>query len=269
MKINRTLKQDLNKPSSKSQSIIRASHLSSTTKKCPGDFCEYSLVKDEKLLEKSDSDYEDFMSKITLALCSDLNSQTNKYKQELGSNCIEKEHEKLRVFSISNSIPFRYILIGRSMLINKEKCSIIQITSKEIQNSIEPEYRQSDKPPNPLAHPTRIYDETKVCNRCYEIYNLIRFLKSKKSFAKNLPRINRDIPHYYKIDLSVQRENLTEFRNKENNSAKNKVYKLTTTDKNPEDISGKIFDDIASKIFPNNYISSWCIKSQSIKNSES
>lgn len=258
---------------SKSNTFMKNNRLI-TSKRCPGDFCDYSLIKDDKILEKTDADYEEFISKITLAFYSDTNGQSNKYKQELGSNCIEKEHEKLRTQQVTNSISFRYILIGRSILSIKEKNSNIEITPKEIKKAYEPEFKQTDKPPNPLAHPTRMYDETKVCDKCYEVYNLIRALKSNHKPVRNLPRISREIPQYFNIDRNSLKDAVDDqdykYLNKDSKSQYSMLYKLAMTEKsNTEHVTEKLFDDIASKIFPKNYVGSWGIKSQQQKNSES
>lgn len=244
------------------------------SKKCAGDFCCYILQKNEKSLGKTNADVEDFISKITLAFFSDSNGQESKYKQELGSNYIEKEHEKLRLIQFTNSIPYKYILIGKSIMAGKCKSEIIEFTPEEVKAAEEPEFRQGDKPPNPLAHPSRMYDEAKVCERCYEVYNLIRSLKTKPTSVKALPRINRDIPRYFKINTDAISEAVDEqdsqLLSREAKSQYSLLYKLTVAEKsNTIDVNNKVLDEITSKIFPNDFANSWGIKTQEQKNTES
>ena len=259
---------------SKTQSIHKALRTQTGNKKCQGDFCEYLLLKDDKVLEKGDNDHDEFISKLTLAFYSDLNAQNEKYKQEFGSSCVEKEYEKLRVSQLSNSIPFRYLLFGKELLSSKEKYTTLELTEKEIQKLHEPEYKYLDKPPNPLAHPSRMYDEAKVCDRCYQVYNIIRSLKTKHTSVKYLPRINRDIPKYFKINHTALKEAITEEDSKlikqDSKTQFSMLYKLTVSDKSQNtEVHDKVFDGIASRMFPNDYTSSWGIKSQQEKNSES
>ena len=263
-----------NLPKSQSSAKNTRSKTFYSVKKCPGDFCEYTLLKDDKLLEKTDSDYDEFISKITLAFYSDNNSLNGRYKQELGSNCLEKEHERLRVGQFTNSIPFRYLLLGKSLILGRERGTNIELTVQEIRKLYEPEYKAQDRPPNPLAHPTRIYDEAKVCENCYGVYNLIRTLKNKQSSVKYLPRINKDVPHYFKINseavkAAVGKEEVGMI-NKGAKSQFSMLYTLTVSEKNQSaEVHEKIVEDIALKMFPVDSMNAWGFKSQQNKNSES
>lgn len=261
---------DLPSNLSRTQSVKRTAPL----KKCPGDFCEYTLQKNSKIFEKTDAEYDEFISKITLAFYSDTNVQSCKYKQGLGTNCVEKEHEKLRVFQISNSIPFRYLLLGRSLLSSKGKGKSIEVTAKEIKKLFEPEYNNIGKPPNPLAHPSRIYDEAKVCDNCYQVYNLIRMLKGKQKTIKYLPMISRDIPEYFAIDNTALKEAVSAqdltLLNPGSKTQFSMLYSITVNEKNQNaEVHEKIIEDIAEKVFPNDFANSWGIRTQHQKNSES
>jgi hypothetical protein len=228
--------------------------------KCSGDFCDYLLDKPSM----PEEDLEDFITKISLNYSS---VDTNKYKQELASTCIEKEYEKLRMNKLVNRIPFRYILIGKKLLEGRVKGQDMMILPEEVKKIDEPEYRQRDKVPNALAHPSRIYDEAKVCERCYVVYNLIRIVRVRTKEGTNLPRISRDVPSYYNIDQHLP-ESDEKRLSKYDKMKFGMLYNLTTTQKSGNDTLSKV-EDLTSKFMPNDYFSSWSIKTQQQKNNES
>lgn len=231
--------------------------------KCSGDFCEFHLEKPQNPNNPED-EYEEILSKFTLSYHS---PDPHKYKQEVTSNYIEKEYEKIRLHKLTHKIPFRYILLGRKLLAHKKKARTLTFFPEEIKQLEEPEYRFSDKPPVALAHPSRIYDETKVCENCYNVYNLIRILKVKPKNPTSFPKITKDIPSYYIIEPEDHYYEDPGKIGKCDKVKYNMLYTLTTNKKEHNiDITT---EDFLTKFTSNEYLNNWGIKTQQQKNNES
>ena len=230
--------------------------------RCAGDFCEYMMDK-EGSSQAPDEQYEEFITKISLNYTA---GDSHKYRQELASNCVEKEFERARVSKLANKISFRYILIGKKLIEAKGKYRDLTIFPEEIQNIEEPEYRSASKPPNALAHPSRLYDEAKVCERCYIVYNLMRIFRVKSREPANLPRISRDISNYFNMDQHNIPETDERRLSKFDKAKYTMLYTMTTSQKpGPET---KLIEDISSKFLPSDYLASWSLKTQQQKNNE-
>lgn len=231
--------------------------------KCNGDFCEYYLEKPQSSSNPED-EFEEILSKFTLSYNS---TDPHKYKQEVTSNYIEKEFEKIRQQKLTHKIPFRYILIGKNLLSSKPKGKTLVIFPEEIQKIEEPEYRFTDKPPMALAHPTRIYDEAKICENCFNVYNLIRILKVKPKNQTSLPKISRDVPSYYNIEQDDQFFEEPKKIGKFDKIKYGMLYTLTT---NPKEHNIDLTtEDFPAKITTNQYLNNWGVKTQHQKNNES
>ena len=231
--------------------------------KCNGDFCEYYLERPQSSNNPED-EFEEILSKFTLSYNS---TDPHKYKQEVTSNFIEKEYEKIRLQKLTHKIAFRYILIGKNLLLSKPKAKTLTFFPEEIQKIEEPEYRFTDKPPIALAHPSRLYDEAKICENCYNVYNLIRILKVKTKNQTSLPKISRDIPSYYNIE---QDDHFIQEHKKIGKFDKMKYGMLYTLTTNPKEHNIDLTtEDFPAKITTNQYLNNWGVKTQHQKNNES
>ncbi|CAG9314687.1 unnamed protein product [Blepharisma stoltei] len=310
-------------PLARSQSLTRRNKdlakFKTNVKPCAGSFCNFIMKSKDPNLVKAKIDYEHLISKITLSFQGDSSSNSAKFKLEMGSDYIEQERERLKGKNVVNEVPYKYILIGQSVLANMNENAknkeILDIDIADILRVPSPskglEYMQTNTNliPNPLSHPSRIYDTVKICDRCYEVYNTIRVIRSKKpeapvhikkpssrpmssqSYSQLSSFSKRDSPlrNVYKppiVSLTTPtvaknhaglNKALNDEELKHASAASKKqfsmLYNLVTENMKKEEADigddGVMFQEVAQKFFPGDYANTWNVKTQEEKNIDS
>lgn len=180
-----------------------------TRKKCPGDFCMYLLKNDEKI-EKNEIDYDDLLSKVRMAYSGDGNKEVTKMRLGIAVDYLQRERDKLKVHRLEYEIPYKAIVLGRTLLKNQsidpppvDTLMELDITSllnsQTIQEQLEESSMDMTLTASPYLHPSRLYDSVKVCERCYLFYVIIQIVAKKSSlnetYHPTLPSIHKNTNH--------------------------------------------------------------------------
>jgi len=148
---------------SRSQSSRRSS-TTSRKKPCPGNFCAYKVIN------------HNFTEDSKISLC--LVPETESSASDLKSTARDQNHPRK-----DYEVPFKYIHMAKSLLKNFKHN--LTFTVEELLNLDQNHSRPSGKPPNPLLHHSRAYDSIKVCERCYEFYNMLILIRTGGNQAKH------------------------------------------------------------------------------------
>lgn len=287
------------------------------TKLCAGNFCNFTMKNHDPNLVKAKIDYEQLISKISLSFQGDSSSNSAKFKLEMGADHVEKERERLKDRNIVNDISYKYIMIGLGVISsisnNLKSGQVVEIDVADVLRIPSPsrglEYMQtSTGVPNPLTHPSRIYDTVKVCEKCYDVYNAIRIARtrkvdppiqikktssrpqSSKSYSQlsisrrdsplrkvfQAPAISLTTPVLSKDDKILNKAlNFDELKHASTSSKRqfSLLYSLVTEnikkDTSELEEDGVMFQEVAQKFFPGDYNNTWSVKTQEEKNIDS
>lgn len=174
-------------------------------KKCPGDFCMY-LLKNNDQIDKNEIDYDDLLTKVRMAYSGDANQEVTKMRLGISIDYLQQERDKLKINQLEYDIPYKAIMLGRSLLKTQtldlppvDSLMVIDISSlinsQTIHEQLEKFSRDMTLTTCPYLHPTRLYDSAKVCERCYMFYVIIQFIAKKSALNET---INLSLPSIYK-----------------------------------------------------------------------
>jgi hypothetical protein len=158
-------------------------------KKCPGDFCMY-LLKSKTENEKNEIDYDDLLAKVRMAYSGDGNKEVTKMRLGIAVDYLQRERDKLKIYKLDFEIPYKAIVLGRSLLRNQvieppsgETLMELDIStllnSSALQEQLEESSMDLNLTQDPYLHPSRLYDSIKVCERCYLFYIILQIVAKK------------------------------------------------------------------------------------------
>jgi hypothetical protein len=168
---------------------------------CGGDFCKF-VVKSSDLKNKTEIDYDNLvkfiqLQKVNLAYRERQDKDLEKIKLALRADHLLSRKLNSARGALSKQVTFKDILLGRRIkelaafdISSIGPAQLLEIDIQEIIDSvhlIKHQIEQEDAKPLGLKSPYHYYDVIKVCERCYEVYNLLAVVKPPKTVAKDTP----------------------------------------------------------------------------------
>lgn len=158
---------------------------------CRGDLCNF-YVKSKATGENREVDYDEALKRVKKAFSKDGYNDILSMKLEQAFNSLLRTREKERHLCINKEIPYYYILLGRQLFRRTGVIPDSQVPSWELDiKQLQHKFRNSD----PLTeqemvdlsrkNPFQFYHSVKVCDRCYEVYQVLR--SSMKPHSKKMP----------------------------------------------------------------------------------
>jgi hypothetical protein len=147
---------------------------------CRGDLCNF-YVKSKATGEEQEVDYDKALERVKKAFSKEGYNDILSMKLEHAFNTLLRSKEKERHLCINKEIPYYYILLGRQLF---RKTGVIpdnHVPSWELNlRQLQSKYKNTD----PLSeqemlelsrkNPFQFYHSVKVCDRCYEVYQVLR-----------------------------------------------------------------------------------------------
>lgn len=167
---------------------------------CRGDLCNF-YVKSKATGEQHEVDYDKALERVKKAFSKDGYNDILSMKLEQAFNALLRTREKERHLCINKEIPYYYILLGRQLF---RKTGVIpdnHIPSWELNlKQLQSKYKNTD----PLSeqemlelsrkNPFQFYHSVKVCDRCYEVYQVLRSSMRPRTQGKPLTPSPKETP---------------------------------------------------------------------------
>ncbi|CAG9324856.1 unnamed protein product [Blepharisma stoltei] len=148
---------------------------------CPGSFCNF-VIKSKAQLTKDEMDYDDLLNEVRKIYINGLEKEYTRMKLSLRSDYLLKEISNKKLKAVKNDIPYKYILFGKLLLEKsgiKKQDQLVEVDANQLRRSLlikDQELLEDRLNLNELGlkNPFHYYDIVQVCDRCYEIYKLLR-----------------------------------------------------------------------------------------------
>ncbi|CAG9312162.1 unnamed protein product [Blepharisma stoltei] len=233
-------------PVSKSTTqILRSKSVSK--KICQGDFCNYNL-KGKYDQTDPEVNYDEILKTIRLAYTWDGKNEANKVRLGIAGDYLQKERRRFLPKLVLYEMPLYIIYLGQSILSRLKFLPINgQIQDLEVESFLSKKSLKKtiknlgfDSCMSSQLHGQKMYENVKVCERCYDIYNVIRHYKHK---------LNSPDPRQAKTQLISTRPSLSNFKTSD------KMYSSTLGKINTDNINDLLIDMNAALIEKDNEIS--------------
>ncbi|CAG9315344.1 unnamed protein product [Blepharisma stoltei] len=213
--------------------------------KCPGDFCNF-IVTSETLSSKQEIDYDDLLHKVRATYFSGKEKDIEKVKYLLRINNLIEQNSKNKDKIIRKIIPYRLLLLGKKIIIDKTK-DLVEVDIGQFINCYNSslDIEQENLHETAMRAPFHYYDNVKVCDRCYEIYTLFESNKKKPA----TPDANKNFSSTSPTRLPSSSQKSSALSSRMNSPRKNTLLRSSSK----KDNINELLNDMSNALFEIKY----------------
>ncbi|CAG9324376.1 unnamed protein product [Blepharisma stoltei] len=160
-------------------------------KPCPGDFCNY-IIKSEAQIEKSDTEIEDLFTEVRKLYQGGREKEISNVKLSLRVEYLLKERNKKKARENKNEIPYKLLMKGKELLeladVGSDQTHLVELKVDELLETLNI-LEKNEKSAIP-RHISRYYDTVHVCDRCYEVYKIMKTKLPPDSWVEKMSSNN-------------------------------------------------------------------------------